>query len=182
MPLNRTLRYSHKKTKNKIPQIIKDFIIPLLPVVVAIVGIMASTYMQYLSSQSQDDLKRFEVTFAIKQKAYASFMLTLSDSYDSAHSKNKDRLFKDLDQMETIFYSIEPFLDDYHDTRNSVYNLIQDYKQFCLSTIDGKLDTDTQIDSYLYFKQTLKSILYNNLFRDKVEVNLSKTRYLMKKY
>jgi hypothetical protein len=81
-----------------------------LPLLVAIVTVLSSFYLQYSTNRNQAYLKHYEVELKPKQEGYSNFMRLLSKSYYAANDRNTNQLTQYFDQGENSYYIFEPFL------------------------------------------------------------------------
>jgi len=86
--------------------------VPILSLLLALVSVLATSYNQYQTSKSNFDIKRFEITYIEKRKAYSEFMARL-DTYLLLSAPGKDESFvKTGLEIEKGYYLLQPFLPE----------------------------------------------------------------------
>lgn len=89
----------------------KDTIIPILSLLVALAGILATTVVQVANLRSQASLKQYEVTFIAKQKTYAEVMASVHELFfSSMQQRSRDEFIRAINKLEADTFSIQPFL------------------------------------------------------------------------
>jgi hypothetical protein len=136
-----------------------------LPLLVAIITVLSSFYLQYTNSRNETFLKHYEVELKPKQEGYSHFMTSLSKSFFSAQEGNASELIQSLDHGENNFYIIEPFLSS--GQRDSIWQQYQKFTEFCLSidkpdSLGEKIDKTsfTFLGYKNYFRKTLNELLF----------------------
>ena len=84
----------------------------LLSTIVTIVAILGSIIVQLSANNTLVNLKKYEVTFLEKQKAYSAFIEAISELPASAEKGSAHEFKKKADEIETKYYVLEPFLSD----------------------------------------------------------------------
>lgn len=69
-----------------------------------------STKLQEQNIKNQESLKKYEVSFKPKQESYVAFIKSFEAVYENVSKGNKEALFKNLEQLNEAFYSLQPFL------------------------------------------------------------------------
>ena len=145
---------------------VREIWIPLLSTIVALAGVMSGVWIQNKRLNADVELKQFEVTFLEKQKSYASFMLALSDTFNSAYQQNPIVLRQQIERLETTFFAMEPFLKS--TPRTDIWNHIRQFQGLCLSLVEnlkkGKDTRKDSLDSYLWYKNWFHNKLFGELF------------------
>jgi len=67
-------------------------------------------YSEFLFQRMQ--AQRFEQSFEVRQKYYASFMAALSDAWNGVGRKQKQDLDTALNELAKAYYGLEPFLNE----------------------------------------------------------------------
>jgi hypothetical protein len=139
-----------------------------LPLLVAIITVLSSAYVQYSSNQNQRNIKQYELHLKPKQEGYSNYMGAISNSYSNALINDLSLIKKSLTDADKSFYTFEPFLT--LKTRDSVWARYQNYITFCYSvaylnkdTIQARLRhiTESYVQQQKYFRETL----YGELFK-----------------
>lgn len=91
------------------------FVLSLAPSIIAIVGILASIWLQNLNNMTQREISLFEITFPERQQAYSTFMTNLDSMFSTApingfYSRDCDETIKIGKQVQLSSFRIEPFL------------------------------------------------------------------------
>lgn len=142
--------------------------IPIASMVVALVAVLSSVYIQDETIKTQIELKKYEISFGPKQQNYSILMSNLIYAFESAQAKNFNELRKRLDKIEQSYYNIEPFLDN--SLRVIIWEQIQQFSGMCYEYVDipFKERTDSlnneKIDLYLKNKNFFKEKLFPALF------------------
>jgi hypothetical protein len=141
--------------------------LPLLSMLIALVALISTAYIQIKNNNTQAELKRYEVTFRTKQDSYSSFMRYVAESFESGYKKDLDSLIRNLDRLETSYYAIEPFLDGFK--RGAVWGQYQQFSYLCYRMQEQPLDSEEKrkqfFDSFLWYKQYFRTQLYDALFK-----------------
>jgi hypothetical protein len=112
----RKAKIEQKETKQKW---LKDGLIPVLSLLIALGTVGFSSYFQYRNIETQKELKEYELSFKPKQEGYANFMASLGIAFDIAarnsgavnpSQKDSRSLVAQIRQMELAFFVLEPFL------------------------------------------------------------------------
>jgi hypothetical protein len=98
---------------------LKEGVVPVLSLIIALVTIGVSSYFQYQNIQTQKYLKEYELSFKPKQEGYANFMLAMTTSFNIASknstlppaSKTHEALTAQFQETAKAYYTIEPFLE-----------------------------------------------------------------------
>lgn len=138
-----------------------------LPLLVAIVSILSSFYLQYTTNKNQAFLKHYEVELKPKQEGYSNFMKLLSKSYYAANDGNTNQLTQCFDQGESSYYIFEPFLKPKE--RDSVWKNYVEFTSFCLSIAKSdslRKDMNTTSATFLDYRDSFRRKLYNLLFEN----------------
>jgi hypothetical protein len=95
-----------ENTKN----LFKEIWIPILSLVIALVSVLSATYNQHLLAESNLFIKKYEITYPEKRKAYADLMASL-DGYliTTLPGKNEEHSAHGL-SIEKSYYLLHPFL------------------------------------------------------------------------
>jgi len=141
-----------------------------LPLIVAIVTVLSSFFVQYSNNQNQKILKQYETELKPKQEGYASYMKFVSDSYLNAVINDLELVKKSIADAENSFYIFEPFLAN--NVRDSVWNRLQNFIVFCYEIAYTKKDL-IQANLLTY---TSKFSGYKNYFREQLYFELFKKK------
>ena len=112
----------------------KDILIPTLSLVVALAGVLTSTFVQVATLRSQAELKQYEVTFLAKQKAYANLMASIQAMFFASTEESKETLFRNVDNVQAQAFAVQPFLSNrdqaalWQDTQALINTSIDNFK------------------------------------------------------
>lgn len=147
--------------KNKI-LFISSVFIPAGSFLVALVAVITPFLIQNINNNTQIKLKQYEVTYLEKQKLYASFMQNLTNAYYDTGSNDIYQLVKDKDNIVSIYYGLEPFLEE--DTRTTTWNTILQYFVFLDYASNNKSKIDETAGTFMSYRDDLRGKLYPKLF------------------
>jgi hypothetical protein len=136
-----------------------------LPLLVAIITVLSSFYIQYASNQSQKYLTHYEVELKPKQESYANYMRSLSQAYYAAQAHNSEQMVLSLGQAENYFYIFEPFLSTYD--RDKLWKQYQRFNDLCYSMVQNDSKRKNPANSaklFLWYKNYFRTNLYDALF------------------
>lgn len=138
-----------------------------LPLLVAIITVISSFFVQYKNNENQFILKHYEVEIKPKQEGYANYLNNLSQSYYFAQDKNVMDFNKSIDNMESSLFIIDPFVTAIE--REQLWQQHQKYLSFCNEILDSKESTNTyqKVDSFITFKSNFRLTFYEILFKEK---------------
>ena len=107
-------QFGQPRLENAPKNNLKDFWLPLGPIVVALAAIFAQMFtnfqnqrLQLRQMELQTQLKQYELSFKPKQEAYTAFMKA-ADEYCGSSNAQADANFE---KLKATFYGLEPFLD-----------------------------------------------------------------------
>jgi hypothetical protein len=144
-----------------------SIIIPLASLFVAAVSVVGTVWVQWHSTNEQQAAKHYEVEFAPKQRAYSSFMVAFDSAVTAVGARDQQDFAKQVLQMESAFFSLEPFLkkENRADLRVQYLELVA----LCNSQMNRPLD-QSGVDKEAFltkataYSLSLKNQLYNSLF------------------
>jgi hypothetical protein len=144
-----------------------SIIIPLASLFVAAVSVVGTVWVQWHSTSEQEATKHYEVEFAPKQRAYSSFMIAFDLAVTAVGARDQQGFAKQVLQMESAFFSLEPFLktENRADIRAQYLELVA----LCNSQMNRPPDqSDPDREAFLSkatsYGLSLKNQLYNSLF------------------
>jgi hypothetical protein len=143
----------------------KSFLPMLLSLLVAIMSVASSFYLQHESNSNQTTLKHYEVELKPKQESYANYMRAVAQSFYAAQANNSEKLVLSLDQAENYFYVFEPFLSTYD--RGRIWDQYQQFSGLCYTVIQSdtvRNNNSKANDSFLWYKNFFRTNLYKALF------------------
>lgn len=181
------IRKAKIETKEEKWKFLKEGVIPIVSIVVALIAVIASSLIQYINIGSQEELKKYEinrqeelkkyeidkqkeskkyeVSFKLRIDIYISLMRFFETAFEHAKNRDRSKLQRNLSQMEFDYYQIRPFLsEEAQKTYVKNYNEYSSYlnKLFSKGLIKN-LTTEEQ-ESYekfkLYFGETLPDDLF----------------------
>lgn len=148
----------------------RDIWIPLLSTIVALSGVFGGVITTSMSQRTEVRLKEYEVTFLTKQQLYSTFVRHLSDAFTSAYRHEPVEFRKQLDELETTFYGLEPFLRE--EARQAIWEQLQQFQALCYSTESEKSSSEEKrkgaIDSYLWYRQWFRQRFMAEIFSREV--------------
>jgi len=153
-------------------------ILPVASLIIAGLSILMTYYTVRSNNETQEQLKKYEVTFKIKQENYSRFMQGLYDTFESTRRNypiSSDDLFRNINQLEVTYFNIEPFLND--NQRAKLWSEYLDFTSMCISfdkynhntTLNPKQYNDIEtkyLDSLLIYKDNFHRELYPILFKN----------------
>lgn len=136
------LRKANSDRKEEQRKWLREGLIPILSVVIALGTICITSYFQYKNLQAQRELKEYEVSFRPKQENYAQFMRSIILAFQAStrltietEVEKKESALKaindSVDNAETAYFALEPFLTS--DERTEIYQRLKDYRFFVFS-------------------------------------------------
>jgi hypothetical protein len=141
--------------------------IPLLSVLVALMAVGSTMYVQRQGSIDQRALKEYEVGFRPKVDGYTRLMQAVSTSFERATVPGGLGLRMALNEVDLAAIQLEPFLKK--DVRERLRNEIQNFMQFCLDVGRRVPSTskvsDKDIDLFVGYRNGLRNVLYGALFQ-----------------
>ena len=147
----------------------KDFWIPLLSTIVALAGILSAFLTQFYTTQTTVELKKYEVTFRVKQETYAKFMILLSDTFYLAwkpESFGSPELEESSHKLTSTYLSLEPFIDQ-KDTREEMWHKFGELRSFYEKVALKKVTGDPTERKFFEYQKYFRKRLLKELFRDK---------------
>lgn len=172
----RIKRFKDPPTKCN-PNNIKDFWIPFLSIVVAIISILSNVFMQTWISYRQDELKKFElnkqfqlkqyeITFNERKVLYINFMQHFDNSFHDAYWGERRDFSDNYEKLKTTTRSMEPYFGK--DEFNSIERKLHDYWAFCTVTIISRekrenINIQSVYTEYYSYQNFFRNILYAEL-------------------
>lgn len=128
----------------------RDIQIFLISTTISIVAILAGVIVQLSYNSTQVKLKKYEVTFMQKHKAYVDLQQALDEIYRSIDVKgiSTNQAIKLVKNVEAKYLVLEPLLDE--DSRNIIWEKIQTYQKSYLTALD-KIDLASKKNSLKEF-------------------------------
>jgi len=145
---------------------ITGMLIRLISMLVALIAVVSSAYLQNRSINTQVDLKKYETSFRPKQEGYSLFMESVGASFDSAYKGDIDRMVGNFNRIEDAYFRIEHFLDE--DKRNAIWGQYQQFQGMCLELRKEPRKSPKRsnyFDSFLWYKKYFRGQLYGALFQ-----------------
>ncbi len=143
-------------------------VIPVASILIAILSLLATAYVQFSINSAQAELKKHEVSFKPKQEAYAAFMTSLLAVYAAAGAGDGGRLLSSIERMQGNYFTLEPFVDAGSNTE-----LWRKYEEFVAfsrqlaaqrATKQESIEGDSAAMKFDGFRNYFKSRLYAALF------------------
>ncbi len=169
--LKKNINNDIKRPKTKLD----NFWLPFFLAIIALAGIASGLITNKINNDYFYKMKEFEVTFKSKQDNYSLFMQNLSKAFYSSYRKERSEMTMYLDEIEIIFYCLEPFFDD--ESKKQVWDSIQQFNGLCFKTIErdntSKENNDNYFDSFRWYKNHFRKRLYPLLFKKYIDLPLS---------
>jgi hypothetical protein len=154
---------------------LKEGVIPVLSLIIALITIVITAYFQYDNIHTQKLLKEYELSFSPKQEGYTSFMKALNTAFDIAiknstvppPARNDDALLGQFRQIENAYYGIEPFLKT--DSRTAMWEKYQEF-QHAVFEINNRQTNN--LDKEEIGKRLDKIIEIKDFFRNELKKEL----------
>lgn len=176
----RKVKVEIEETKRKW---LREAVIPLLSLIIGLAAIVASSLVQYTSIDSQEKLKKYELDSQEKLKKYEVSFDQRNDSYvlimksfesvlKSVEARNKTNFQNNLEQLESSFYKIKPFLTLEAQSRFS--RTLSNYIKYMNDLFNKNLPQNFSIkeqEPYKEFKKYFDETLYKDLFERNNYVN-----------
>ena len=141
----------------------KDAVIPLLSLLVALSGIVATVVVQVVSIHSQTELKQYEVTFITKQKAYSNMMASLHALFFARTQPSRNEFIAAIDKLQAETFSVQPFLSKRD--QELLWDEVQQFIELCLAHYkQGSTRAETRDKVIIAFTEQ----------RDKIRLHLMK--------
>jgi hypothetical protein len=153
---------------------LKEGVLPILSIIVALVAVIASALTQYYNNTKQEELKKYEISFKSRVDQYSSLMDSYEAATESAVLRDGNNLQKNLRQLESEFYKIKPFL-----SKEARGNFTTNFKQLSVFLNEmvskenekaGTLNLAVMENS-LKFRNYFSETLYEDLFERSPYVN-----------
>jgi hypothetical protein len=143
--------------------------IPIASLLVAMVGIIATTVVSLVSLNHQQESIEYQVTRPAKLQAYSAFMLTVDDTFYVAIETNDPSLAQEHRRLMEAFYAMEPFLSE--SARNQVSSDLSEFKSFTAGvfgrTLQGAV-TSAEVQEFREvfgeYSQGFRNVLTKALF------------------
>jgi len=146
---------------------LKEGILPILSIFVALVAVITSTWIQYTNIDKQEELKKYEISFKSRADNYSSLMDSYEAANESAIFRDNDNLQKNLRQLESEFYKIKPFLSK--EARNNFVSNYRELGTFLNETVSKEKELQrfinlADMEKSLKFKTYFSETLFEDLF------------------
>jgi len=141
--------------------------IPLASTTLAVIALVASTYLQVHASTDQRALKEYELGFRPKVDGYTRLMQGLQRSFEMATKPGDPRLEAAFSEVELAEIQLDPFLKE--GVRQEVKDEVQQFVKFCLDvsrpgTVRRAVSED-QVGAYINYRNKLRDTVFAALFR-----------------
>lgn len=176
-----------EKTEKRMKKL-REFWIPLVSALTALVAVLSGAMLQIWSIDKQNEiqqqnllsqqklqeqtlqnskmLKFYEIELSPKQSGYSTFMKYLNESYENAYQKNGRELSNSLYQAELAYYSLEPFLKD---SKNDIWVMFNKLSNVCLEFKGASRNyqiEDKYRKSFDEKKDQIRQKMFEVLFKD----------------
>jgi len=141
---------------------IKEVYIPLFSLLIGLLGLLTGIVLQVLDTKSQITLKKYEVTFIEKQKAYAAFFGTMVDCYRDVTDNNRPKLSNDFQALESKLFAMEPFMTQAN--RVDTNMLLLKFNDLVSKTLNFARDGKVDVASFAQEYEELKNNMHDKLF------------------
>lgn len=162
---------------------LKEGVIPILTIIIALTAIIASSWVQRLGIDSQETLKKYEldsqeklkkyeVSFNQRNDSYVSIMKSFELVIESVESRNKTNFQNNLEQLESSYYKIRPFLTI--EAQSNFSRTLKNYSEYMNNLYNKGSSKNFPVrDQVLYkeFKNYFEETLYRDLFERSDYVN-----------
>ena len=129
----------------------RSFTLQLLSIVLATVGVLSGIVIHYISNRTQVLLKKYEISFELKNKNVLDFMDMITKTFYDAKHKNISDLNEDLESLENHFFNFGAFLEK--GNRDLIFKHIKEYEDYCknvaLRPVLSSEELSQIIDRYL---------------------------------
>jgi len=138
----------------------------VLSAIVGLGGLAFGILAHSATLKQEKELKQFEITFIAKQSAYASFINCLYRSLSAALDKDPGLLFANEKELEALFFSLEPFLEQ--EDRRVEWDRLQQFFLFCTSINNRQSLSDEDLEeifgTFVEFRNEFRQSLFQSLF------------------
>jgi hypothetical protein len=146
---------------------LKEGVLPILSITVALVAVITSSWVQYFNIDRQEQLKKYEISFKSRADNYSSLMDFYEAATESAVLRDGSDLQKNLLQLESAFYKIKPFLSK--EARANFMTNFQELSIFLNETVSKDKENDrtliwANMEKTLKFKTYFSETLFEDLF------------------
>lgn len=131
------------------------------PIVVALISLLGSIFVQYQNNSNQKELKYYEITLKPKQEAYSVLMGKLDDALFSAARKDTTACLQSIRDARREFYFLEPYLPP----ADSLSDVLVDFANCCIDFRDSRYPGGS-ISRCFQLREQLRYSLYEALFRE----------------
>jgi hypothetical protein len=144
----------------------KDFVIPVLSLLVALAGVLATAFVQIKSIDAQASLKQYEVTFIAKQKVYAEILSSMHTLYITSSPENKEEMLRALDKLNAEMFAAQPLLPLAE--QQAIYDQVQLFINLCLNRFQslksGAPESEQSVAAFLAQRDLIRRRLNDGLF------------------
>lgn len=162
---------------------LKEGVIPILSILIALTAIVASWWIQSDNIYSQEELKKYELdtqerlkkyelSFNQRNNSYVLIMQAFESAFKSAESRDRAGLQTNLEQLELSYYKIRPFLRKEAQLKFS--ETFSNYSKHLNDLLDKGLSKEILVkeqEPYKTFKDYFGELLYQELFEKSNYVN-----------
>lgn len=147
---------------------LKEGVLPIFTVIVALVAIIANALMQNNNNNKQEELKKYEISFNSRADHYSSLMDSYEAAAESAVLRDGNNLQENLRQLESEFLKIKPFLNK--EARANFISHLERLKLFLNGTALKDKERDSTLNlEYLEKSREFKTYFTETLFEDVFE-------------
>lgn len=160
------LRKAVLETNNERIRKYSSIYIPILSLLITLITVVFSLYVQNTSNKNQTILKQYEVELKPKQESYLTIMQSFMESLKYAARNDKEHMGQELLKIEDAYYVIEPFLSPID--REIIWKKYQSFSIFCdvfLKSDSIKQRSNESIGEVIEYQNFFRTYLYNSLFR-----------------
>jgi hypothetical protein len=160
------LRLSTNTKRENTFKTISLLVIPVLSLLITLITVVNNNYTQL-------KMKKYEVTFKIKQDIYSKFMQNVYDTFEGVRKYQVNNLGENIDQLKFSYFNIEPFLNE--SERKYVWNEYQNFTSICINYQNKMQSADFEqkevfvpkyLDSLIICKENFHKVLYPALFEN----------------
>ncbi len=155
----------------------------------AFVGLALNSLMQVLAMNRQAELKRYEVTFLERRKAYTNYMVKLSNWFNDAFQaygetgslpryQQQTSFVEGLRQFQLAFLDVEPLVDPDARKRLRGYGACMGKEVLDVWAANRKDEKDRLMVGWMQKREELGDYLFYQLFKDVMATEPPQPKYL----
>lgn len=142
-----------------------QILIPLLSTAVALAGVGTAFLSQVNANRTSVELKRLELSFSLKQSAYAGSINCMYSALDAADKARDMQMDSSLIKLRSYIAQVEPYVSS--DKRDKLHSAYEDFALYCRKVEDVKFrgeELPQELKEPQGVLENLRAILLKELF------------------